>query len=100
MYNYMSKLMKETRFYLAKLLSNNYHHFHDLITVNYLYFHNIIKEIYPDYLEMEWSVSNNKNVNYLDLNKDITPDGLSVSVYNKTDDFNFQDPGRPRIQIQ
>ena len=35
------------------------------------------------------SGSNNKNVNYLDLNIDITSDGLSVSIYNKTDDFNF-----------
>ena len=35
------------------------------------------------------SGSNNKNVNYLDLNIEITPDGLLVSVYNKTYDFNF-----------
>ena len=38
---------------------------------------------------MERSGSNNKNVNYLDLNIDITPDRLSVSVYNKTDNLNF-----------
>ena len=38
---------------------------------------------------MERSGSNYKNVNYLDLNIEITPDGLSVLVYNKKDNFNF-----------
>ena len=45
----------------------------------------------------EWSLSSmsfrtgsdNKNINYLDLNINITPEGLNISVYNKTDDFNF-----------
>ena len=81
--------MKEKKFNLAKILSNNCRYVDDLITLNYLYFHNIITSIYPPSLEMERSGSNNKNVNYLDLNIDIKPDGLSVSVYNKTDDFNF-----------
>ena len=88
-YNYMRKLMKEKKFNLAKILSNNCRYVDDLITLNYLYFHNIIKDVYPASLDMERAGSNNKNVNYLDLNIDITPDGLSVSVYNKTDDFNF-----------
>ena len=38
---------------------------------------------------MERSGNDNKNVNYLDLNISIEPDNISVSVYNKTDDFNF-----------
>ena len=39
------------------------------------------------------SGSNNKNDNNLDLNIDITPDrqSVAVSVYNKTDDFNFHE---------
>ena len=38
---------------------------------------------------MEQSGSNNKNVNYSDLNIGITSDGLSVSVYLNTDNLNF-----------
>ena len=35
------------------------------------------------------SGNDDKNVNYLDLNVLIQQEGISISVYNKTDDFNF-----------
>ena len=38
---------------------------------------------------MERAGNNNKHNNYLDLNIDILDEGLAISVYNKTDDFNF-----------
>ena len=38
---------------------------------------------------MERAGSNNKIINYLDLNVNISTEGLEISVYNKTDDFNF-----------
>ena len=56
--------------------------------MNYFLYQILSKDIYPASLEMERS-GNNDNVNYLDLNIYITPDGLSVSVYNKKDDFYF-----------
>ena len=88
-FNYMKKLLKEKKLGLAKLLSNNKRYVDDLATINYLYFHNIIKDIYPQSLEMERAGDNNKQINYLDLNINITNEGLAISVYNKTDDFNF-----------
>lgn len=88
-FNYVLELMKQKKFGLAKLLSNNCRYVDDLITINYLYFHNIINDIYPETLKMERSGSDNKNVNYLDLNICITEDSLEIKVYNKTDDFNF-----------
>jgi hypothetical protein len=88
-FNYMMKLLKEKRYGLAKLLSKNCRYVDDLATLNYLYFHLIIKDIYPPSLEMERSGDDNKNINYLDLNINIEQDGLHISVYNKTDDFNF-----------
>ena len=38
---------------------------------------------------MERSGNDNKDVNYLDLNIKIGINGPSISVYNKTDDFDF-----------
>jgi hypothetical protein len=35
---------------------------------------------------MERAGSNNKEINYLELNINITTEGLEISVYNKTDD--------------
>ena len=88
-FNYMQKLLTGKKFALAKHLSNTNRYVDDLITFNYLHFHNLINVIYPPSLQMERSGSDNKIVNYLDLNVSIKPDGISVSVYNKTDDFNF-----------
>ena len=88
-YNYMKRLLQEKKLNLAKLLSKNQRYVDDLATINYLYFHMIIKDIYPESLQMERAGSDNKNVNYLDLNINITPEGLNISIYNKTDDFNF-----------
>ena len=62
----------------------------DVIIFNYLYFHNLIQSIYPPSLDMERVGSNNKNVNYLESNVNIEATGISLFVYNKTDDFNFE----------
>ena len=81
--------MKNKQFALAKILSKIRRYVDDLITINYLNFQNLIKAIYPPSLEMERSGNDNKNVNYLDLNIDIKHSSISVSVFNKTDDFDF-----------
>ena len=88
-FNYMMNLMKNKQFALAKILSKIRRYVDDLITINYLNFQNLIKAIYPPSLEMERSGNDNKNVNYLDLNIDIKHNSISVSVFNKTDDFDF-----------
>ena len=88
-YNYMINLMKQKKFGLAKLLSSCCKYVDYLMTINYLFFHNIIKEIYPETLKIERSGSDNKNVNNLDLNNSIKENNLDITIYNKTDDFNF-----------
>ena len=88
-YNYIKKLMQEKKLNLAKILSNNCRYVDDLITINYLNFNNIIGDIYPRSLEMERTGNDNKNVNYLDLNIKVGINGPSISIYDKTDDFNF-----------
>ena len=88
-FNYMINLIKQKKYGLAKLLSSCCRYVDDLMAINYLFFHNIIEEIYPESLKMERSGSNNKNVNYLDLNICIKESSLEITVYNKTDDFNF-----------
>ena len=88
-FNYMKRLLQDKKMGLAKILSRNKRYVDDLATINYLYFHLLIKDIYPQSLEMERAGSNNKEINYLDLNINITTEGLEISVYNKTDDFNF-----------
>ena len=89
-FNYMTSLIKEKKFNLAKRLSYNTRYVDDLGTLNYLYFQNLISKIYPSDLQMERSGGDNKNINYLDVNLTIDPNGkVSTQLYNKLDDFNF-----------
>ena len=89
-YNYMTSLIREKKFNLAKLLSHNTRYVDDLGTLNYLHFERLISRIYPSDLRMERSGEDNKNVNYLDVNLIIHPDGNTETVlYNKLNDFNF-----------
>ena len=88
-FNYIKSLMQQKKLNLAKILSNNCRYVDDLITINYLKFQDRIADIYPQSLEMERSGDNNKDVNYLDLHIQIRENGPIITVYNKTDDFNF-----------
>ena len=88
-YKFMTKLIAEKKFGLCKLLSNNTRYIDDLLCLNYLNFHNLINRIYPDSLEMVRSGSDNKNINYLDTNINMPHEGLKISLYNKTKEFNF-----------
>ncbi len=61
----------------------------DLLVVNCPNFLSIAKKIYPDSLPLTSAscTINNSTCNFLDLSLNISP--FSISVYNKTDDFNF-----------
>ena len=86
---YMKQLLKNKKINLARLLSNNSRYVDDINIMNYKNFDKIVMDIYPIDLEVERSGANNKNINYLDINIKIDRDGVSTSVYNKTDLFDF-----------
>lgn len=88
-FNFMKRLLKEKKFNLARLLSNNSRYVDDLNIINYQLFNNRAKEIYPDVLQLERSGDNEKNVVYLDVRVKVSNEGVTTSLYNKTDDFDF-----------
>ena len=61
----------------------------DLLCVNCSNFSDIAKQIYPDSLPLTTSssTSSDSKCDFLDLTLSLSP--FSISVYNKTDDFNF-----------
>ncbi len=76
-----------------KLLKNSLYfcrYIDDLLVVNCPNFLTIARKIYPISLPLTSasSTSNNHSCNFLDLSISISP--FSISVYNKTDDFNFE----------
>jgi len=88
-FNYMKSLLTDKKIGLAKLLSNNARYVDDVSIFNYLNFANLISNIYPVDLVMERSGDNNKLVNYLDIQINISQSSISTELYHKVNDFNF-----------
>ena len=86
---FMTNLMKNQKYGLARLLSNTSRYIDDLCIINYKKFDSLIPQIYPPSLEASRSGSNNKQVEYLDININITDCGTITSVFHKVDHFNF-----------
>ena len=89
-FTYMKQLLKIKKFGLAKLLSNNSRYVDDINVINYKNFQSVIKDIYSCDLQVERSGADDKNINYLDVNIKINENGVSTSIFNKTDQFKFQ----------
>ena len=88
-FNYMKSLLTDKKIGLAKLLSNNARYVDDLSIFNYLNFANLISNIYPVDLVMERSGDNNKLVNYLDIQINISQSSITTELYHKVNDFTF-----------
>ena len=86
---YMSNLIKNKKFGLARLLSNTSRYIDDLCFLNYKHFVSIMDNIYPADLIAERSGSDDKAVEYLDMNLKINNSGLHTSVFHKVDNFKF-----------
>ena len=72
----MKSLLTDKKIGLAKLLSNNARYVDDVSIFNYLNFANLISNIYPVDLVMERSGDNNKLVNYLDIQINISQSSI------------------------
>ena len=88
-YSFMITLLKNKQFGLAKLLSNTSRYIDDLCIINYKHFEKLLPQIYPSSLEANRSGADNKNVEYLDINIQITNSDTVTSVFHKVDNFSF-----------
>ena len=86
---YMQNLLRDNKWGLAKLLSNNSRYVDDVNIINYKKFLTLIPTIYPNCLQVDRNGNNDKKANYLDVTVEIKEDGINTTIYNKTDDFDF-----------
>ncbi len=89
-FNFMQKLLRDKKWGLAKLLSNNSRYIDDVNIINYKKFSTLVSTIYPNCLQVERNGNNDKKANYLDITVEIKEDGISTTIFNKTDDFDFE----------
>ena len=83
---YMQNLLRDNKWGLAKLLSNNSRYVDDVNIINYKKFLTLMPTIC---LQVDRNGNNDKKANYLDVTVEIKEDGINTTIYNKTDDFDF-----------
>ena len=62
----------------------------DLLNIDHPYFEQMVGQIYPTELQLNKTNSSNTEALCLDLNMSITNDIVSLKIYDKRDDFNFE----------
>ncbi len=61
----------------------------DLLSIGCPYFLELCQDIYPDSLPLENTTNASNYSHYLDFTINYSPDGHQITLYNKTDCFNF-----------
>ena len=76
--------------YLGAIYWSTY--LNDILNINNVYFDNMVSQIYP--LELEFNNANTSDTKaaFLDLNLSISNDIDSIKIYDKCDDFDFENP--------
>ncbi|MCP4058459.1 MAG: hypothetical protein GY738_14315 [Pseudoalteromonas sp.] len=84
-------LTKRENLHIARRLASVYRYIDDILctSISGTEFEAIVKEIYPSSLPLGHASGNQDGCNFLDLQIHIRPN-LRISVYDKTDSFNFQ----------
>ena len=64
--------------------------FDDILNVNNVYFDNMVSQIYPSELQLNKANNSDTKVEFLDLHLSISNDIVSIKIYDKRDDFDFE----------
>ena len=67
----------------------------DLLNIDNPYFEQMVGQIYPTELQLNKANSSNTEAPFLDLNLSITNGIVSSKIYDKRDDFNFENKFPP-----
>ena len=93
--NYSSNFANLYLHYFENKAHNNHkiqalRYIDDVIVFNGNNFENVVKDIYPAELKLKRTNLHNNQVNFLDLNIDITTDYTHISLYDKRKEFKFE----------
>ena len=62
----------------------------DILNINNVYFDNMVSKIYPSELQLNKANPSGTEAAFLDLHFSISNDIVSTKIYNKRDDFDFE----------
>ena len=62
----------------------------DILNIDYVYFDNTISQIYPSELQLHKANTPDTEAAFLALHLSISNDSVSIKIYDKRDDFDFE----------
>ena len=62
----------------------------DILNINNVYFDNMVSQIYPSELQLNKTKPSDTEATFLDLHLSISNDIVSIKIYDKRDDFDFE----------
>ena len=67
----------------------------DILNINNVYFDNMVSKIYSSELQLNKANTSNTEAAFLDLHLSISNDIVSTKIYDKRDDFDFENVNFP-----
>ena len=62
----------------------------DILNINNVYFDNMVSQLYPSELQLNKANTSDTEASFLDLHLSISNDIVSIKIYDKRDDFDFE----------
>ena len=62
----------------------------DILNINNVYFDIMVSQIYPSELQLNKANTSDSEAAFLDLHLSISNDIVSIKIYDKPDDFDFE----------
>ena len=62
----------------------------DILNINNVYFDNMVRQIYPSELQLNKANASDTEAAFLDLHLSISNDIVSIKIYDKRGDFDFE----------
>ena len=76
-------------------LNTTSRYFDDIFNINNVYFDNMVSQIYPSELQLYKANTSDTEATILDLHLSISNDIVSTKIYDKRDDFDFENVNFP-----
>ena len=90
--DFMKFLTKEKRYDMIDMIdafNSTSRYLDDLLNIDNIHFEQMVHRIYPAELQLNKANASNTEAAFLDLNLSIHNDTVSTKIYDKRDDFNF-----------
>ena len=69
----------------------------DILNINNVYFDTVVSQIYPSELQLNNANTSDTEAAILDLHLSISNDIVSIKIYDKRDDFDFENVNFPLL---